>query len=72
MFKRVLGMFYKADTTPTPLMPDGHDEEVFYTDKRHFVCDGPEFSGHPRVYLTMPADQNQMYCPYCSRLYKLS
>lgn len=71
MFKRIVGKFYKADPSPTPIMPEGKQEEVFWTDQRRFACDGPEFSGHPRVYLTIPEDETQTFCPYCSRLYKL-
>ena len=72
MFRRIIGKFYKADATPQPLMPEGAREEVVYTDKKQFSCDGPSFSGHPRVYLTIPENQNQIYCPYCSRLFKLT
>lgn len=71
MFRRVIGKFYKSDPAPRPQMPEGREEEIFYTDKRHFACDGPEFSKHPRVFLTIPDEQTQIYCPYCSRLYKL-
>lgn len=70
MFKRIVGKFYKSDPSSAPIMPEGKKEEVFSTDKRHFACDGPEFSGHPRVYLTMQDDETQKFCPYCSRLYK--
>jgi uncharacterized Zn-finger protein len=37
------------------------------------ACDGPQFSKHPRVYLTMVDDAagkpSFVVCPYCSRVY---
>lgn len=47
--------------------------EVITTGSLRVACDGPVFSKHPRVYLTMvdnaqgqPVD---VVCPYCSRVY---
>lgn len=47
--------------------------EVIPTGSLRVACDGPAFSKHPRVYLTMvdnaqgqPVD---VVCPYCSRVY---
>ncbi|HEX2859951.1 MAG TPA: zinc-finger domain-containing protein [Alphaproteobacteria bacterium] len=38
------------------------------------MCDGPHFSKHPRVYLTMVDDAEGkpsfVVCPYCSRVYE--
>ena len=38
------------------------------------ACDGPVFSKHPRVYLTMVDDAkgkpDHVVCPYCSRVFK--
>ena len=37
------------------------------------ACDGPPFSKHPRVYLTMVDDAKgnpvDVVCPYCSRVF---
>lgn len=37
------------------------------------ACDGPSFSKHPRVYLTMVDDAKgrpvDVVCPYCSRVF---
>ena len=44
-------------------------EEIIETDQKRVSCDGPEFSKHPRVYLSMTEDDT-VVCPYCSRVYK--
>ena len=44
-------------------------EEVIETNQKRVACDGPEFSKHPRVYLTM-GDDGTVVCPYCSRVHK--
>ena len=34
------------------------------------ACDGGEGAlGHPRVYLTIPADKGYVVCPYCDKVY---
>lgn len=47
--------------------------ETVTTGHKRVACDGPTFSKHPRVYLTMVDDaQGQptnVVCPYCSRVY---
>jgi uncharacterized Zn-finger protein len=47
--------------------------EVVTTQQRRVVCDGPSFSKHPRVYLTMVDDAEgrptHVVCPYCSRTF---
>jgi uncharacterized Zn-finger protein len=37
---------------------------------RKVVCDGPEFSKHPRIYLSIGAE-GEVTCPYCSRQFVL-
>lgn len=44
-------------------------QEIVETNQKRVACDGPEFSKHPRVYLTM-GDDNTVVCPYCSRVHK--
>ncbi len=70
-FTRVVGRFYKSDVTSKPVVLRGRPAEVFYTDKPKVSCDGPDFSRHPRIYLTIPTEQSQVFCPYCSRVFKL-
>lgn len=71
MLKRIVGKFYKSDPSPTPQMPKEHKPEVIFTDKRQVVCAGPSFSNHPKVWLKVPEEEGQVFCPYCSRLFKL-
>jgi uncharacterized Zn-finger protein len=42
--------------------------DIVHTSKTRVACDGPSFSGHPRVYLEMGAT-GQVVCPYCSRTF---
>lgn len=48
-----------------------HKDDVVHTGERRVVCDGPAFSKHPRVYLTMvdnaKGQPDHVVCPYCSR-----
>ena len=46
------------------------NKEVTEVTSKKAHCDGPEFSGHPRIYLDM-GDEKQVVCPYCSRVFKL-
>jgi len=69
IFTRIMSRHHRADPQLTPAMPDQRDPETVFTEKRKVACDGPEFSRHPRIYLNMAAD-NQIFCPYCSRLFK--
>jgi|TARA_Y100000780_G_scaffold211112_2_gene209973 uncharacterized Zn-finger protein len=71
LFKRVVGRFYKSDVASKPSMPNGRPAEVFFVDTRRFACDGPNFSKHPRVWLTIADGDDQTFCPYCSRLFKI-
>jgi uncharacterized Zn-finger protein len=51
--------------------------ETIYVQQKRVACDGGggaqliNVSGHPRVYLTIDAQTNNVVCPYCSRTYML-
>ena len=49
------------------ITPTTHD--IVKVNQKRVVCDGPEFSKHPRVYLTIDGDE--VVCPYCGRIYQL-
>lgn len=55
-----------------PITPTGKPETQ-ETGKKRVSCDGPSFSRHPRVYLTMVDDAEgrpqNVVCPYCSRVF---
>ena len=54
--------------TPTPGVGT---VETILVDSRVVACDGGDGPlGHPRVWLRI--EQQQIYCPYCSRLYVLN
>jgi len=37
------------------------------------ACDGGDGPlGHPRVFLTIPEDEHEVVCPYCSRTFVLT
>jgi uncharacterized Zn-finger protein len=45
--------------------------EIIHVDDRTVACDGGNTKlGHPRVYLRI--SEQQVMCPYCSRLYVLN
>lgn len=54
-----------------PITP--HNAETVATPHKRVACDGPTFSKHPRVYLTMVDDAAgnpaSVVCPYCSRVF---
>lgn len=54
-----------------PIIPQ--NTEMVTTSHKRVACDGPTFSKHPRVYLTMVDDAEgnptNVVCPYCSRVY---
>lgn len=51
-------------TTPAP------ETKIVETTK--FACDGGEGAmGHPRVWLTIPAETGYVECPYCDAKYVL-
>lgn len=44
--------------------------ETIRTSNKKVWCDGPEFSKHPRIYLTTEDNlQHTVVCPYCSRTF---
>lgn len=55
-----------------PIVPQ--NSETVETGERRVACDGPAFSKHPRVYLTMVDDADgapaSVVCPYCSRVFR--
>lgn len=56
-------------------MPDGAalptPTEIIHVDTTTVACDGGDGAlGHPRVFLHI--EQQQVMCPYCSRLYVLN
>ncbi|MGI4939710.1 MAG: zinc-finger domain-containing protein [Janthinobacterium lividum] len=54
--------------TPTPELGT---TETILVDSRVLACDGGVGPlGHPRVWLRIVGEQT--YCPYCSRIYRLS
>jgi uncharacterized Zn-finger protein len=45
--------------------------EIEYVSSAKIVCDGPKFSKHPRVFLTVDGGaKNEVVCPYCGRVFK--
>ena len=58
-----------------PILADNKDD-VTVVDTLRVACDGPSFSRHPRVYLTMVDDANgkpeHVVCPYCSHVFRYS
>ncbi|MGH1356954.1 MAG: zinc-finger domain-containing protein [Thalassovita sp.] len=46
--------------------------EIKIVETAKFACDGGEGAlGHPRVWLTIPADIGYVECPYCDAKYVL-
>lgn len=46
------------------------DKEIIYTKHHKVKCEGKEDgSGHPLIY--MEIKEEQIDCPYCSRVFKL-
>ena len=54
--------------------PDIKDElnsDVEFVNSKKVSCDcGGGALGHPKVYLEM-GDENEIVCPYCSKLFKI-
>ena len=45
--------------------------DILYTDAERVACDGPDFSKHPRVYLTLKGGvENEVVCPYCGKTFR--
>ena len=46
--------------------------ETKFVESRKIACDGGEGAlGHPRVWLTIPAETGYVECPYCDAKYVL-
>ena len=46
------------------------EQEIIYVDKHKVCCEGEgDAAGHPRVYLEIKDEQ--ITCPYCSRIFKV-
>jgi uncharacterized Zn-finger protein len=45
------------------------NEELVYIDTDRVTCDGPTDGRHPRVYLTVNTGDDEVVCPYCSRVF---
>lgn len=44
------------------------EKEIIYINSEKVSCDGGDGAlGHPKVYLTIPKNENSITCPYCSR-----
>jgi uncharacterized Zn-finger protein len=42
--------------------------EICYTNSKSVLCEGKEKPfDHPRIYLEIDAQTNQVICPYCSK-----
>jgi uncharacterized Zn-finger protein len=47
-------------------------QDIIYIDTEKTRCDGGKDSlGHPRVFLAIPKDGNEITCPYCSKKFVL-
>ncbi len=61
----------KTNTTAPHLASLNTIGERLTVTTRKVACDGPEFSKHPRVYLTI-GTEGEIFCPYCSRHFILA
>ena len=61
----------KKNTTAPHLASLNTIGEKMVVKTRKVACDGPEFSKHPRIYLTI-GSEGEVFCPYCSRHFILS
>lgn len=44
--------------------------DIMYVNKRSVSCDGGDAGlGHPKIYLTIAPNDEQIACPYCSRVF---
>jgi len=54
--------------------PDIKDElksDIEFVQSKKVICDGGGGAlGHPKVYLEM-GEENEIVCPYCSKLFKI-
>ena len=52
-----------------PEIKSEHNNDIEYVNSKKLSCAGVEGPlGHPKVYLDM-GDDNQIVCPYCSKLF---
>ncbi|MBI1363866.1 MAG: zinc-finger domain-containing protein [Proteobacteria bacterium] len=69
----MLKLFQKNKKAPLQAVPQAPfatpaGQEEVRTAKHRVACDGPSFSGHPRIYLEM-GNAGSVVCPYCSRTF---
>tara|TARA_B100001057_G_C22177840_1_gene692080 strand:+ start:377 stop:553 length:177 start_codon:yes stop_codon:yes gene_type:complete len=56
----------------SPDIKESQITDVEFVSSKKVSCDGGGgVLGHPKVYLEM-GDENQITCPYCSKLFKLN
>ncbi len=54
-----------------PDIKEGSKSNIEIVSSKKVSCDGGGGAlGHPKVYLEM-GDENEIICPYCSKLFKL-
>ena len=54
-----------------PDIKDELNQDIEFVKSKKVVCDGGGGTlGHPKVYLDM-GDENEIICPYCSKLFKI-
>ena len=54
-----------------PVIKDELNSDIEFVKSKKVVCDGGGGAlGHPKVYLEM-GDENEIVCPYCSKLFKI-
>jgi len=61
----------KKNSTAPQLASLNTAPERHVSKTRKVACDGPEFSKHPRIYLTI-GTAGEVTCPYCSRHFVLA
>ena len=54
-----------------PEIKDELNSDIEFVNSKKVSCDGGGGAlGHPKVYLEM-GDENEIICPYCSKLFKI-
>ena len=54
-----------------PEIKDELNSDIEFVNSKKVSCDGGGgVLGHPKVYLEM-GDENEIICPYCSKLFKI-
>ena len=55
-----------------PEIKDELNLDIEFVKSKKVICDGGGGTlGHPKVYLDM-GDENEITCPYCSKLFKIA